>query len=56
MDFLSAKEYIDGLSRYGSVLGLENIESLLERLDNPQDKLNVIHVAGTMVKAQLLPT
>lgn len=54
MDFLSAKEYIDGLSRYGSVLGLENIESLLERLDNPQDKLNVIHVAGTNGKGSTI--
>ena len=47
MEFKEAKEYIDGLSKYGSKLGLDNIKALLALLDNPEDKLNVIHVAGT---------
>ena len=54
MDYLSAKRYIDALSKYGSVLGLDNMYSLLEELDNPQDKINVIHVAGTNGKGSTI--
>ena len=34
-------------------LGLERIEKILELLDNPQDKLNCIHVAGTNGKGSV---
>lgn len=54
MDFREAKEYIDGLSKYGSKLGLDNIKALLALLDNPEDKLNVIHVAGTNGKGSTI--
>lgn len=54
MDFLTSKKYIDSLSRFGSVLGLGNIKSLLERMDNPQNNLNVIHVAGTNGKGSTI--
>ncbi len=47
MDYKEALEYIHGTYRFGSKLGLENIRKLLEKLDNPQEGLNVIHVAGT---------
>ena len=40
-------EYINNLGRFGSVLGLERITELLEKLGNPQDKLKFVHVAGT---------
>lgn len=40
-------EYIHSLSRFGKKAGLDNIRMLLEYLDNPQDELNCIHVAGT---------
>lgn len=40
-------EYIASLSRYGSVLGLENMERLCAALGQPQEHLRVIHVAGT---------
>ena len=33
--------------RFGSVLGLERISMLLEKLGNPQKKLKFVHVAGT---------
>lgn len=42
-----AINYIHGTNKFGSVLGLENIKILLEKLGNPQDKLKYIHVAGT---------
>ena len=54
MNFIEAKKSIETLSRFGSVLGLENIYELLRRLDNPQDKLRVIHVAGTNGKGSTI--
>lgn len=40
-------EFIGQTEKYGSVLGLESMTHLLNGLDNPQDKLKFIHVAGT---------
>ncbi|WP_099467902.1 bifunctional folylpolyglutamate synthase/dihydrofolate synthase [Konateibacter massiliensis] len=42
-----AREYLDGITKYGSVLGLDSIRELLSRLGNPQDDLKFVHVAGT---------
>ena len=39
--------------RFGSVLGLERMNALLEKLGNPQDGLAVIHVAGTNGKGSI---
>ena len=39
--------------RFGSVLGLERMNVLLEKLGNPQDELKVIHVAGTNGKGSI---
>lgn len=39
--------YIKKISEKGSVFGLSRIYELLERLGNPQEKIKVIHVAGT---------
>lgn len=39
--------------RFGSVLGLERMTTLLEKLGNPQDDLAVIHVAGTNGKGSI---
>jgi dihydrofolate synthase/folylpolyglutamate synthase len=47
MDYASALTYIHGTYKFGSKLGLDNITRLLDKLDNPQDDLKVIHVAGT---------
>lgn len=47
MDYHQAKEYIKSLSGRGIVPGLGNIEKLLSELSNPEEKLNIIHVAGT---------
>lgn len=54
MNYNETKNSIDSLERFGSVLGLENIYELLRRLDNPQDKLKVIHVAGTNGKGSTI--
>ena len=37
----------------GSLPGLDSIRRLLDRLDNPQEKLSVIHVAGTNGKGSV---
>ncbi len=39
--------------RFGSVLGLERMNVLMEKLGNPQDELKVIHVAGTNGKGSI---
>jgi dihydrofolate synthase/folylpolyglutamate synthase len=47
MTYQETLAYIYGLGRFGMRPGLERISSLLSALDNPQDKLKIIHVAGT---------
>lgn len=47
MTYKQAMDYVDIISEYGSNSGLESISSLLERLGNPQDSLELIQVAGT---------
>lgn len=39
--------YLKKASEKGSKLGLERIKQLLESLNDPQDKLKIIHVSGT---------
>ena len=40
-------DYLYSLQLFGIKLGLNNIRELLARLDNPQRKLRIIHIAGT---------
>ncbi len=40
-------EWLYNLRRFGSKLGLERIKEICNALDNPQDKLKFIHIAGT---------
>lgn len=47
MTYEEAKGFIEETYKLGSVLGLDAIRELMKRLDNPQDKLRIIHVAGT---------
>lgn len=42
-----AMEYIRLAEQYGSVLGLKSMKQLLKELNNPEDKLKFIHIAGT---------
>ena len=46
--------FIQNTNKFGSVLGLDNIRELLERLGNPQDQLRVVHIAGTNGKGSTL--
>ncbi len=47
MNYNQALSYIHSLLVFGSQPGLERVTELLAKLDNPQDDLKFIHVAGT---------
>lgn len=47
MTFEEAYGFLKASEQYGSVLGLESMRILLDRLDNPQNCLKFVHVAGT---------
>ena len=47
MNYNESMEYMEAIKKYGSVLGLDTIKTLLAKMGNPQDELKVIHVAGT---------
>lgn len=46
-------EYIHSLKKFGSKVGLSNTLRLCEALGNPQDKLKVVHIAGTNGKGSV---
>lgn len=53
---MNAKEainYIESRGKFGIRLGLHTIDKLLSRLDNPQNHLKFIHVAGTNGKGSV---
>ena len=54
MNYQEARLYLDELSKYGSVLGLESMRELLKRLGDPQRDLKFIHIAGTNGKGSVL--
>lgn len=54
MDYQEARGFIEKISAGGSKLGLGTITSLLELLENPQDQLKFIHIAGTNGKGSVL--
>lgn len=47
MNYKETLEYIQSLNQYGSVLGLDNMYRLCEKLGHPEEKCKFIHVAGT---------
>ncbi len=53
MTYDEAIEKIHSLLAFGSRPGLDRMRILLDRLDNPQDKLKYIHVAGTNGKGSV---
>jgi dihydrofolate synthase/folylpolyglutamate synthase len=48
-----ASIFLNEIEKYGSELGLTNMKLLMEELDNIQDQLTVIHVAGTNGKGSV---
>jgi len=49
----NAVDRIEEFSRFGSILGLERMNELLDRLGRPQESLKIIHVAGTNGKGSV---
>ena len=47
MTYQETLAYIYGLGRFGMRPGLERITDLLTALDNPQERIKTIHIAGT---------
>ena len=54
MNYKEARVYLDEVSKYGSVLGLESMRELLHRLGDPQNELKFIHISGTNGKGSVL--
>ena len=48
------KQYIEKVQTLGSIYGLDTIRELLKRLGNPQEKLKIVHIAGTNGKGSIL--
>lgn len=53
MNYRKTMEYLDSLNGLGSRPGLENISELLTRLENPQNKVRAVHIAGTNGKGSV---
>lgn len=53
MTYREAKIYMEQVQKRGSKLGLAPVKMLLERLGSPQNRLTVIHVAGTNGKGSI---
>ena len=47
MTYTEALKYIDSIYGLGSDLGLGRVEVLMEKMGNPQERIKIIHVAGT---------
>ena len=54
MKYKEATEYLESLQQYGCVPGLESIGQLCAYLNNPQDGLKFVHIAGTNGKGSVL--
>ena len=53
MNYSECINYMENLSKFGTKLGLDTIKDFLDRLDNPQKGLKVVHVAGTNGKGSV---
>lgn len=54
MNYIESRAFIEDAQKYGSVLGLDNMYELMKQLDNPQDGLHIVHVAGTNGKGSVI--
>ncbi len=53
MDYNETLKYINDTPKFSKILGNDDLEKLLLKLGNPQDKLSFIHVAGTNGKGSV---
>jgi dihydrofolate synthase/folylpolyglutamate synthase len=50
MNYCDALDFLGSLQFLGSKLGLERVKLLLEAMGNPQNKIKIVHVAGSKGK------
>ncbi len=53
MNYDEAMTFIRDTEKYGSVQGLDNMFNLMDELENVQDKLKILHIAGTNGKGSV---
>lgn len=53
MDYNETLKYINNTPKFSKILGNDDLKKLLDRLGNPQDKPDFIHVAGTNGKGSV---
>ena len=53
LNYDSAKQLLTSQGKFYIKLGLERIKAVLSLLGNPQEKLNIIHIAGTNGKGSV---
>ena len=53
MNEKEAMAFIEESARYGMVPGLDSVRELCSRLDDPQNELKVVHIAGTNGKGSV---
>lgn len=53
MNYEQAKELLTSQGKFYIKLGLERVQAVLNLLGNPQDKLKIVHVAGTNGKGSV---
>jgi dihydrofolate synthase / folylpolyglutamate synthase len=46
-------DYLYGLEKFGIVLGLDSVRQILSLIDNPHEKLKIVHIAGTNGKGSV---
>jgi len=53
MNYQQAVSWLNESQQFGMKLSLDRIISILDQLNNPEKKINVIHVAGTNGKGSV---
>ncbi|MCI8327435.1 MAG: bifunctional folylpolyglutamate synthase/dihydrofolate synthase [Lachnospiraceae bacterium] len=53
MTYKQAEEFVESTKKYGSILGLGTIRNLMRLLGDVQEKLAIVHVAGTNGKGSV---
>ena len=53
MNYEEAISYLESLEKFGSIYDLERIGAMLKLLGNPENKLRIIHIAGTNGKGSV---
>lgn len=53
MDYQNALDFIHSLSKFAEKKGHDNIKAILSKLNNPQDELKFVHIAGTNGKGSV---